>query len=71
MAFRKEKEAAEKIKMQEIQDSIKSDSSNQTIETLKAMNVSEAVVQKIQQKIEDEAKSKVTDAQGQYYETFD
>ena len=71
VAFRKEKEIAEKIKMQELQDSIKSDSSNQTIETLKAMNVSDEVVQKIQQKIEDEAKSKVTAVQGQYYETFD
>lgn len=71
VSYKKEKEAAEKIKMQELQDSIKSDSTNQAIETMKAMNVSEDVVQKIQQKIEDEAKSKVTAVQGQYYETFD
>lgn len=74
-AFRfgkKEKDAAEKIKMQELQDSIKSDSNSQTtIETMKAMNVSEEVVQKIQQKLEDEAKLKVSTVQGQYYETFD
>lgn len=58
--------------MQERQESIKSDTTNQTaIEELKSMNVSNDVVQKIQQKIEAEAKSKVTDVQGQYYETFD
>ncbi len=72
VAYKKEKDAADKIKMQELQDSIKSDSANQTaIETMKTMNVPEDVVQKIQQKIEDEAKLKVTTMQGQYYETFD
>ena len=72
VAYRKEKEAAEKQKMQEIQDAIKSDSTtNKTIETMKAMNVSEDVVQKIQQAVEDEAKSKVAAVQGHYYETFD
>lgn len=72
VSYKKEKEAAEKIKMQELQDAIKSESTNQTaIETMKSMNVSEEVVQKIQQGIEDEAKSKVAAVQGHYYETFD
>lgn len=35
------------------------------------MNVSLDAIQKVETSLQEEAKSKVTEIQGQYYETFD
>ncbi len=71
MAYKKEKEAAEKLKLAEFQDSIKSDSQSQPIDELQKMNMSEEIVRKVERQLESAAKEKVADIQGQYYETYD
>lgn len=71
VAYRKEKEAAEKQKMQEIQDSIKSTSNTQPLDELKKMDLDSETIQKVQNSLQEDAKSKVTQIQGEYYETFD
>lgn len=71
VAFKKEKEAAEKAKLVEFQDSLKSESQNQPIDELQKMNLSEETVRKVEQQLESAAKEKVADIQGQYYETYD
>jgi hypothetical protein len=71
VAYKKEKEAAEKLKLAEFQDSIKSDSQSQPIDELQKMNMSEEIVRKVERQLESAAKEKVADIQGQYYETYD
>ncbi len=71
VAYKKEKENAEKTKMEELQSSIKSDIGNQTLDELKKMDLSAETVRKVEQDLENAAKAKVTDIQGQYYETYD
>ncbi len=71
VAYRKEKEAAEKQIMQEIQDSIKSTSNTQPLEELKKMDLDSETIQKVQNSLQEDAKSKVTQIQGEYYETYD
>lgn len=48
VAYRKEKEAAEKQKLQEIQDSIKSTSNTQPLEELQKMDLDSETIQKVQ-----------------------
>ena len=57
--------------MQEIQDSIKSTSSSQPLEELKKMDLDSETIQKVQNSLQEDAKSKVTQIQGEYYETYD
>ena len=57
--------------MEELQSSIKSDSGNQTLEELKKMDLSPETVRKVEQDLETAVKAKVTEIQGQYYETYD
>ncbi|MFP5519913.1 MAG: recombinase family protein [Bdellovibrionia bacterium] len=71
MAMRKEKEAAEKAKLESFQETIKTSSHEGAINELKKMDLSEETVRQVEQKLENEAKSHVTEIQGQYYETFD
>lgn len=71
VAYRKEKEAEEKLKLQQLQESIKSDSNCQPLDEMKKMNVSPETIQKVEMNLQGEAKSKVTEIQGQYYETYD
>lgn len=47
------------------------ESNNQPLDEMKKMNVSPETIQKIETSLQEEAKSKVTEIQGQYYETFD
>lgn len=62
----------EKEKNQELQIQIKQNTSEETIETMKSMNVSEDVVKQVQQKIESEARDKVQSVMGHAgYETYD
>ncbi|MBL7557722.1 MAG: recombinase family protein [Bdellovibrionaceae bacterium] len=62
----------EQEKIQELQNQIKQNSSAETIETMKTMNVSEDIVKQVQQKIESEARDKVQSVMGHAgYETFD
>lgn len=62
----------EQEKIQELQNQIKQNSSAETIETMKTMNVSEDIVKQVQQKIESEAREKVQSVMGHTgYETFD
>tara|TARA_B110001454_G_scaffold183141_1_gene178078 strand:- start:10489 stop:10779 length:291 start_codon:yes stop_codon:yes gene_type:complete len=70
-AYRKEKEAAEKQKLIEFQATLNLDLSSSTIEALKNDNVSAESIKTYQQKKEDDAKIKVNEIQGTYYETFD
>ena len=59
-------------KIQELQNQIKENSSGETIQTMKSMNVSEDIVKQVQQKIESEARDKVQSVMGHAgYETFD
>ena len=71
MAYRKEKEAEEKQKLLDFQNTLNSESTSLTIEALKTANVPADSIKNYQQKIEDDAKIKVTEIQGTYYETFD
>ncbi len=71
VAYKKEKDAAEKSKLAEFQDSLKSESQNQPIDELQKMNLPEETVRKVEQQLESAAKEKVADIQGQYYETYD
>ncbi len=71
VAYKKKKEASEKLKLAEFQDSIKSDSQCQPIDELHKMNFPEETVRKVEQQLESAAKEKVADIQGQYYETYD
>lgn len=71
VAYRKEKEAADRLKLEQLQESIKADSNNQSLDEMKKMNVSLDAIQKVETSLQEEAKSKVTEIQGQYYETFD
>ena len=62
----------EQEKIQELQNQIKQNSSAETIETMKTMNVSEDIVKQVKQKIESEAREKVQSVMGHAgYETFD
>ena len=71
VAYKKEKESAEKIKMAELQDSIKSVITIQPSHDLSKSGLSPEIVRKVEQDIENAAKVKVADIQGQYYETYD
>ena len=71
VAYRKEKEAEEKQKLLEFQNTLNSESTSSTIEALKNANVPADSIKNYQQKIENDAKIKVTEIQGTYYETFD
>jgi hypothetical protein len=71
VAYRKEKEAAEKLKLVQMQESIKAESNNQTIEELKKMDIASQAIQKYEVSLQDAAKTKVAEIQGQYYETYD
>lgn len=57
--------------MEELQSSIKSDTGNQTLDELKKMDISPETVRKVEHDLETAAKAKVTEIQGQYYETYD
>jgi hypothetical protein len=58
--------------MEELQNSfIIPDRSGSPIDELKKMNLTEETVRKVEQDLETAAKNKVTEIQGQYYETFD
>ena len=62
----------EQDKIQELQNQIKQNTSTETIETMKSMNVSEDIVKQVQQKIEAEARDKVQSVMGHAgYETYD
>ncbi|MBL7544980.1 MAG: recombinase family protein [Bdellovibrionaceae bacterium] len=62
----------EKDKILELQNQIKQNSSTETFETMKSMNVSEDVVKQVRQKIENEARESVQSVMGHAgYETFD
>lgn len=62
----------EQEKIQELQNQIKQNSSAETIEAMKTMNLSEDIVKQVQQKIESEAREKVQSVMGHAgYETFD
>ena len=71
MAFKKEKEAAEKQKLQELQEAIVNNSDNQVIDSMKLANLSEETIQNVQQKLQEDARSKVAEIQGTYYDTCD
>ena len=71
VAYRKEKETADRLKLEQLQESIKADSNNQSLDEMKKMNVSPEAIQKVETSLQEEAKSKVTEIQGQYYETYD
>lgn len=71
VAYKKEKEAAEKSKLVEFQDSLKSELQSQPIDELQKMNLPEETVRKVEQQLESAAKEKVAGIQGQYYETYD
>tara|TARA_B110001454_G_C12689743_1_gene421838 strand:- start:1041 stop:1640 length:600 start_codon:yes stop_codon:yes gene_type:complete len=71
VAYRKEKEAAEKQKMIEFQESIKTDSNDQSLNELKKMDLDSDTIQKVQNSLQETAKQKVSEVQGVYYETFD
>ncbi len=71
VAYKREKESAEKIKSEELRSSVKIDFTNQPLEELKKMNLSPETVRKVEQDLEAAAKNKVAAIQGQYYETYD
>ncbi len=71
VAYKKEKESAEKAKLVEFQDTIKSELQSQPINELQKMSLPEETVRKVEQQLESAAKEKVADIQGQYYETYD
>ena len=71
VAYRKEQEAKEKSKLAEIQNELKQSLENQPIEEIKKMDLPEQTLRQVEQNLEDAAKAKVAQIQGQYYETYD
>ncbi len=72
VAYKKEKAAAEKVKMEELQNSIVVPKlSGEPIEALTKMNLPLETIRKVEQDLEADAKRKVAEVQGQYYETYD
>ena len=71
VAYKKEKEAIENAKMAAVRESLGSASAENSIADLAALNLSEDKARKVEQALEDIAKSNVTEIQGQYYETYD
>lgn len=71
VAYRKEQETKEKSKMAEIQNELKQSLENQPIEEIKKMDLPEQMFRQVEQNLEDTAKAKVAQIQGQYYETYD
>jgi DNA invertase Pin-like site-specific DNA recombinase len=71
VAYKREKEAAEKQKMETLKESINIESSKQPIDELLKMNLSSETISKVEQDLETAAKNKVAEIQGQYYETYD
>ena len=71
VAYRKEQETKEKSKMAEIQNQLSQSLKEDSVDEFKNMNLSSDTVAKIEKSLEDNAKSKVTEIQGQYYETYD
>lgn len=70
MLARKNKEQQQKL--DEIQKQITENKSDNPIDTLKSMNVSNDVIQQVRAKIETEARSKVHEITGGAgYETYD
>lgn len=67
----KKKDAADQIKMAALQDSIKEDATINPVEDMLKMDLPEETIKKVEQALENEAKSKVAEIQGQYYETYD
>ena len=71
MLSKKEKEAAENAKMAAARESFATASAENPTTDLSALNLSEDKARKVEQALEDIAKSNVTEIQGQYYETYD
>lgn len=72
VAFKKEKSEIENQKMLEMRESIgPQDDSDHPIEIMKTMSISAETIERIQARIEEQAKANVQDIQGQYYETYD
>lgn len=71
VAHRKEKEAADKLKLAEFHEELKSSSQKQSIVELHRMELPIESVQLVEQKLELAAKEKVVAVQGHYYETYD
>jgi hypothetical protein len=65
------KVAAEKLKIEELSIAASQNPIAETVENMKAMNISEEMVQKVQTKLEDTARENTRAIQGQAYETFD
>ena len=60
------------MKIEELKKSmIVSKISDEPIQELKKLNLSDETVRKVEHDLETAAKNKVTEIQGQYYETFD
>jgi len=70
--FLKKKSDAEKEKINQLTKDIGSGQLNETIEQMKAMNLDDQVVKKVQENIENNARDKVREIQGVVgYETYD
>ena len=71
LSYKKEKEAAEKNKIAVLQDSIKAEMLIQPNDELSRSGLPPETVRKVEQNLENAAKAKVAEIQGQYYETYD
>jgi len=70
--WQKKKADADKEKMAKITDEIKKDGIENTVEQMKAMNLSDEMVAQVQEKLESEARESVRKIQGDVvYETYD
>ena len=67
----KKKADADKDKMEKITSEIKENQVQNTVEQMKSMKLTDEMVQKVQTKLESDAREKVREVQGVAYETYD
>ncbi len=65
------KSEAERKKLEEITKTITDNSALATVTSMKAMNISDEMVQRVQEKLENEARENIRAIQGESYETYD
>lgn len=71
VAYRKEKDSASEAKLAGFQEAIRTEVSSKPMDELSKMNLSSETIKNVERALETEAKSKVAEIQGQYYETYD
>ncbi len=71
VAYRKEKEAAEKLKMIVFKEELQKSIADKPMDEIKKLDLPQDTLRQVEVSLENEAKAKVCEIQGAYYETYD